>query len=60
VTRTANRHMVRVRPYGTCWSGVTMLGHLVHNPDLNERSSVYRPILPGWVRRAFAALFRRH
>ena len=37
-----------------------MLGHLVHNPDLDERSNAYRPLLPQWVRRALAALFRRH
>jgi hypothetical protein len=37
-----------------------MLGHLVHNPDLNERSVAHPPMLPQWVRRAFAALFRRH
>jgi hypothetical protein len=36
-----------------------MLGHLVHNPDLNERS-ISHPPMRQWVRRAFAALFRRH
>lgn len=37
-----------------------MLGHLVHNPDLDERSTARRPMLPAWMRRAFAAIFRRH
>ncbi len=37
-----------------------MLGHLVHNPELDERASMHPPMLPKWMRRAFAALFRRH
>ena len=36
-----------------------MLGHLVHTPELDERPITHPPMLQ-WMRRAFAALFRRH
>jgi hypothetical protein len=37
-----------------------MLGHLVHTPELDERPITHPLMLPQWMRRAFAALFRRH
>jgi hypothetical protein len=36
-----------------------MLGNLVHNPELDERPITHPPMLPQWMRRALAALFRR-
>ena len=36
-----------------------MLGILVHNPDMEERPVAHTPMLPQWMRRAFASLFRR-
>jgi len=36
-----------------------MLGLLVHNPELDERPITHPPMLPQWMRRAFASLFRR-
>ena len=37
-----------------------MLGHLVHIHELDERPISHPPILPQWMRRAFAVIFRRH
>jgi len=37
-----------------------MLGHLVHNRELDERPASHPPILPQWMRRAFDTIFRRH
>jgi hypothetical protein len=37
-----------------------MLGHLVHIHELDERPISHPPMLPQWMRRALAALFRRH
>ncbi len=37
-----------------------MLGHLVYQRDLSERREPLTPILPQFIRRAIAAMFRRH
>ncbi len=37
-----------------------MLGHLVYQRDIAERRTTLTPILPQFVRRAIANLFRRH
>jgi hypothetical protein len=39
---------------------IAMLGHLGHNPELDERPITHPPMLPQWMCRALAALFRRH
>jgi hypothetical protein len=49
-------------PYTSLWlcEAFAMLGHLVHNHELDERPISHPPILPQWMRRALAVLFRRH
>jgi len=37
-----------------------MLGHLVSNGGENQQAYAYTPLLPAFLRRALAALFRRH
>jgi hypothetical protein len=37
-----------------------MLGHLVHNSGAYRQNAYSTPLLPAFLRRALAALFRRH
>ena len=37
-----------------------MLGHLVYNRGVDEPAHLRAPLLPFFVRRVIAALFRRH
>ena len=37
-----------------------MLGHLVSNGGENRQAYASAPLLPAFLRRALAALFRRH
>ena len=37
-----------------------MLGHLVYNRGADEPAHPRTPLLPAFLRRAIAALFRRH